>query len=197
MVDSIHDMGGMHGFGPIEVEQNEPLFHADWERDTYRMMMAYFSAARTPPDQFRYAIERMDPVEYLESSYYERWLTALETLLREQGVPNPQDDPQTDSPTSAAPDPVAMFKAGDKITARIMHPAGHTRLPRYVRGRAGVVERDWGVYTFPDAAGTEGRIVPMRLYLVRFSARELWGEERAENDTLRLDLFEAYLEAER
>ncbi len=85
-MNGIHDLGGMHGMGPIEVEQNEPVFHEEWERRVFGMFIATFGGGHFNVDQFRHAIERMNPAEYLESSYYEHWLHSIETLLIEGGA---------------------------------------------------------------------------------------------------------------
>jgi nitrile hydratase subunit beta len=85
-MNGIHDLGGMHGLGPIEPEPDEPVFHEPWERQVFGMMIATFAGGQFNVDQFRHAIERMAPAHYLESSYYEHWLAALETLLVENGA---------------------------------------------------------------------------------------------------------------
>jgi nitrile hydratase beta subunit-like protein len=85
-MNGVHDLGGMHGFGPIDPEPNEPVFHHDWERRVFGIMIATFGGGHYNVDQFRYAIERMGPVEYLTGSYYEHWLSSLETLLTERGA---------------------------------------------------------------------------------------------------------------
>ena len=84
-MNGIHDLGGMHGLGPIVREENEPVFHDDWERRAFALTMATFGDPYSL-DEFRHAIERMDPVDYLRSSYYEHWIHALQTLLIEKGI---------------------------------------------------------------------------------------------------------------
>lgn len=85
-MNGVHDLGGMHGFGPVEPEANEPVFHHDWERRVFGVMMATFGGGHYNVDEFRHAIERMRPDEYLASSYYEHWLHSTETLLLESGA---------------------------------------------------------------------------------------------------------------
>ena len=85
-MNGVHDLGGMHGNGPIEIERDEPVFHHDWERRTFALFLATFSLGASNIDEFRHAIERMEPAEYLRSSYYEHWLHAIETLMLEKGV---------------------------------------------------------------------------------------------------------------
>ncbi len=90
-MNGVHDLGGMHGFGPIAPEPDEPVFHADWERQVFGMFVTVFAGGHFNVDEFRYAIERMPPAHYLESSYYAHWLHALETLLAERGVITPAE----------------------------------------------------------------------------------------------------------
>jgi len=90
-MNGIHDLGGMHGFGPVVREKNEPVFHADWERRVFGLLTATLALQRWNIDEFRHAIERMEPAHYLESSYYEHWLHAIETLLVEKGVITEQE----------------------------------------------------------------------------------------------------------
>jgi nitrile hydratase beta subunit len=90
-MNGVHDLGGMHGMGPINPEPNEPVFHADWERRVFGVMMTMFGGGQYNVDQFRHAIERMEPAEYLRSSYYEHWLHAVETLLVEKGAVKPEE----------------------------------------------------------------------------------------------------------
>ena len=93
-----------------------------------------------------------------------------------------------------ADDVAARFKPGDRVTVRNLNPASHTRLPRYARGKTGTVEADHGVFCFNDTnAHGEGH-KPQHVYGVRFTARDLWGEQAAAKDTLYLDLFEDYIE---
>jgi len=220
-VNGIHDMGGMHGFGPIEREENEPVFHHAWEGRVYAMAM------ETPvpvPGGFRYAIERMDPAHYLASSYYEKWLYIQTQGLIEAGVltqvelddrvayfrnhpnaaPPQRNDPElvqrvladTYAPQSLRRevDRQPAFALGDAVRARNMHPVGHTRLPRYARGRRGVVAQFWGIQDIDDTLppGTEAQ--PQPLYSVRFEARELWGASAEPNCAVYIDMWESYLE---
>ncbi len=210
-MNGVHDMGGMAGFGPIEIEQHEPLFHAAWEARVRGMVYAVVDE-RYNWDEFRYAIERVDPVVYLSSSYYERWLTALERYVIEKGViaetelrarsvgaapqPGTPPLPRRSGPAARAPrgSPEPRFGPGDAVRARNIHPRGHTRLPRYVRGKRGIIDRILGVFALPDttALGLPGVFQPV--YAVRFSARELWGDGASERDSVCVDLWESYIE---
>jgi len=219
-MNGVHDMGGMHGFGPVEPEVREPVFHAEWERRAFALTLAMGAWKRWNTDMARLSRERMPPVEYLAASYYERWLWGLRTLLVEQGfvtreeLARPADRP----PAEARPRPEALkaadvprmlrnrraarlddavspkFEPGDRVVARNLNPVGHTRLPRYVRGRRGVVDRDHGVFIFPDAHAAALGKKPQHVYSVRFGARELWGPEARANDAVYADLWDDYLD---
>jgi len=193
-VNSVHDMGGMQGFGPVVREENEPVFHAPWEARVMAIRRALGATGQLPPT-LRPAIERIPPAEYLRMSYYELWFTAVVELLRNRKPPN-----RTLSPADAAEYPFELppvmlqtdappkFRVDQSVRARNIHPVGHTRLPRYVRGHVGTVEAPRGVQAFPDAEG------PQHVYCVRFPSRELWGEEAPATDSVYVDLWENYLE---
>ena len=216
-MNGIHDMGGMMCFGPVVREENEPVFHADWERRTFAMNIAA-AGVFGPVDRLRHANERMDPGHYINSDYYEHWLAGLEILAKEAGFteeeiatgvsnpPTPTTEPPPDGEVIAAlmnngfpanRDSGRLepnYSVGDRVRARNIHPPGHTRLPRYVRGREGVVDRIHGTHVFPDTAAHHEGENPQPLYSVRFAARELWGPKASGNDVLRIDLWEDYLE---
>lgn len=206
-MNGIHDLGGLTCFGPIEREADEPVFHAEWERRVFAMMMLS-GGVLGPIDAYRHAIERMAPVHYLASSYYEHWLAALETLAAERGLAAmapasaPLDADVVDAivaggmPASReVPGARPRFAPGDVVVAKNLNPAGHTRLPRYVRGRRGSVAAYHGHHVFPDTAAHLAGEHPQPLYSVRFSARELWGPEADAHDGLYIDLWESYLKA--
>ncbi len=218
-MNGIHDMGGITGFGPIGREANEPVFHADWERRVFAMNLASL-AFFGPVDRARHAIERMDAVEYLTTSYYEHWLTGIEILAKDFGyltdreidsgkaagsrqMPHPPPDadmieglvrggmPATRDDGRQAP----AFKPGDKVRARNVEIPGHTRLPRYVRGKKGVISMVHGTHAFPDTAAHDRGDNPQPLYNVRFEAAELWGDNVERKDAVYIDLWEDYLVA--
>ena len=216
-MNGVHDMGGMDGFGPVVREANEPVFHAGWERRLFAMVNLAMRAAEVNIDEFRHAIERIPPGRYLASSYYERWLAALETLLVERGVITREEllekfnDPAevggaeiAIAVRTAAPDaikekrgaksPRARFVKGDRVRARNINPSGHTRVPRYARGKRGVVARDWGVFVFPDTNAHHAGTNPQHCYSVEFEARELWGKSAEGREKVLIDLWEDYLE---
>lgn len=214
-MNGVHDMGGMDGFGPVVREQNEPVFHEKWEGRMYAIASLLGSASEVNIDEYRHAIERIPPARYLASSYYERWVAAAETLLVEHGVVTREEllakegtgvDPAqiANAVPSKGPTPVkskslrtrARFAKGARVRARNLNPSGHTRLPRYVRGKAGVVARDWGVFVFPDTYAHHAGTRPQHCYSVAFDARELWGKSAKANSRERvyIDLWEDYLE---
>ncbi len=219
-MDGIHDMGGMQGFGSVEVDADEPVFHERWQGRVFAM-----TGQLPNTDAFRHAIERMRPLDYLADGYYGRWLASLETLLCEHGAIDRDEyeariralgGSRGAAPTSplepAWPEDVPAlvpheglrrelsrtprFAVGDPIRTRDLHRRGHTRLPRYARARRGVVESLHGGWIYPDSHAHGQGAQPQHLYTVRFSARELWGDEAAAGDEVYLDLFEPYLEAD-
>jgi nitrile hydratase len=206
-MNGVHDMGGMDGFGPIPIEQNEPVFHAEWEGRIHAICASLLPRLLG----FRHAIERIPAPVYLASSYYERWLNAMVEFLVEKGQLTREEliSRGVDSVALIPPaahfegrlqTPVqekAHFREGDRVVARNINPVGHTRLPRYVRGRRGVIHRDWGIYPFPDSSVHNAGERPQHVYSVAFEARELWGDGVPPQDTLRIDLWEDYLDADR
>ena len=226
-MNGIHDMGGMQGAGPIAPESDEPVFHAQWEKEVFAIQTATSGQGLFNIDEFRHAIERMNWRHYLESSYYEHWLTAMETLLSEKGIIGTEElearvkhvkehpEAMANFPASNGPSQLAgrlekivreggstkretgqapRFKPGDKVTVRNIHPSGHTRLPRYIRGKRGTIERAHGAFILPDtnAHGRGKNLEPV--YTVRFDAREVWGDQAAVCDSIYVDLWESYLE---
>jgi nitrile hydratase len=223
-MNGAHDLGGMHGLGPInpEPEAEEPVFHADWEKRVFGLTLAAAFPGKWNIDMSRYARERQHPIDYLRHTYYENWLAGLEKLLVEAELLNPEElktgkaaGPADESiqqrvlksekvaETIAKGSPVAMtirtpprFKFGDSVRAVNRHPTGHTREPRYVRGRVGVIHEYHGAHVFPDQSA-EGSKEGRHLYSVRFSAKALWGESASGRNAVYVDLWEDYLEAAR
>ncbi len=210
------DMGGMHGFGPVRPEPGEPAFHAEWERRAMGMTIACGALGCWNIDRSRATREGLPPADYLSKPYYDIWLTALEGLLEESGLVTSRElaTGAAEGPGDAAPlaagavdaalrrggpvdrpaDGPAAFAPGDAVRTVNAHPAHHTRLPRYARGRTGVVTRVLGHHVFPDSNARSLGEDPRWLYQVRFRARELFGADRPEGDTVTLDRWEPYLE---
>jgi len=207
-VDGVHDLAGMQGFGPVEVEADEPVFHHEWEGRTFGVGAAALSAGGFNTPMFRHAIERMDPGHYLTSSYYEHWLTAVATLLVEEGmISRGELETRVDAfplsrPAAVGADDVdpstsrdaPRFAIGDVVRVRDAHFAGHIRCPRYVRGRQGVVVRIEPVVPRPEVEAHRRAKVLDPTYGVRFDAAELWTDAASPNTTVHVDLYEQYLE---
>ena len=217
-MNGVHDMGGMHGMGPIEHEKNEPVFHAPWEARAYALNRAMGAWGKWNIDASRHAKEVIPATEYLRMSYYEKWITGLVELMVEHGLVTRQEvasgKPATGAPKATpalTADAVARtlgvgaptsrdvavaprFKVGQHVRARNIHPAGHTRLPRYARGKLGTIARDHGVFVFPDTNAHFLGEKPQHVYSVRFAARELWGEKASPRDSVYIDLWDDHLE---
>jgi nitrile hydratase beta subunit len=177
-MDGIHDMGGMDGFGKVEVEPNEPVFHAPWEGRVLAMQRAMSYAGAWHIDHSRYAQERLPPQVYLNASYYQRWALAMEKNVIERGYAAAEElkaghalTPGKTLARKLTPAVVAegltrasfyrqqqgpaRFKIGDRVRTKNIHPKGHTRLPRYVRGHVGVIERCHGCHMYPDSVAAD------------------------------------------
>jgi nitrile hydratase subunit beta len=217
-VNGVHDMGGLHGFGPVRPEPDEPVFHADWERRAFALTIAMGLSGQWTLDASRFARESLPPAEYLSKSYYEIWLAALERQLAERELVAPDElaagralrpAPPVKrrlaaadvaptlgrgGPTRREPPRTARFAAGERVRARNIHPATHTRLPRYARGRRGTIQRVHGCHVFPDMNAHGLGEDPQWLYTVRFDAQELWGRDADPTLSVSIDAFEPYLE---
>ena len=217
-MNGVHDMGGMHGFGPVVYDPNEPVFHAAWEARVRGMVQLMAAWGRVNIDSGRHSIERLPPVDYLRYTYFEKWFDALISRLVDAGQIAPEelatghkaDDAPIATPPIVGDAAVTMltsgysyertiqtqprFAAGDRVRARTINPEGHTRLPRYARGRSGIVETYHGAHVFPDTNAHFQGEAPQPLYTVRFTARELWGDAAHSADTVSLDLWEDYLD---
>jgi nitrile hydratase len=217
-MNGVHDMGGMHGLGPIEHERDEPVFHARWEARALALTLAMGAWGKWNIDASRHARELIPGPDYLRMSYYEKWLTALEALMVEHGLVTGDELAQgRPAPGTAKATPMltadvvarviakggpakrdlpiqARYRVGQAVRARNIHPTGHTRLPRYARGKQGVIERDHGVYVFADSNAHFRGENPQHLYSVRFAARELWGDAASPRDSVALDLWDDHLE---
>ncbi len=218
-MNGAHDLGGAQGFGPVVPEKDEPWFHAEWERRAFALVLAMGATGAWNLDMSRHARERIPPADYLASTYYDIWRKGLERLLVERGLATAEEiaagasrNPPAElprrkaiaadlpaalakgGPTEREASAPARFKEGDGVLAKIMNPVGHTRLPRYVRGRRGRIADARGVHVFPDSNAAGRGENPQWLYSVAFAAREVWGDEAREGDEIRIDLWEPYLE---
>ncbi len=216
-MDGIHDMGGMDGFGKVEPEPDEPVFHDAWEGRVAALQRAMAYAGAWQIDHARYAQERLPPLTYLAASYYQKWQLAMETNVLERGLAGAQElaaghaqSPGKTLKRKLAPAEVpekltrgsffrpppapARFAPGDRVRTRNIHPATHTRLPRYARDKLGRVERCHGCHTFPDSIALDQGDNPQWLYTVVFEGRDLWGADADPLLTVSIDAFEPYLE---
>ena len=216
-MNGVHDMGGMHGFGRVEPEKDEPPFHAAWEGRVLAMQRALTFTGAWNIDMSRDAQERLPAGVYLSVSYYHRWALGIEKNALEKGLVGADElaaghalRPGTPVKRTLTRDTVgttfsrgsfgrptgtvARFKPGDRVRTRKLNPPSHTRLPRYARGRAGVVEAIRGCHVFPDAVTTGRGEDPQWLYTVVFDSRELWGEQADPTLTVSVEAFEPYLE---
>jgi nitrile hydratase subunit beta len=215
MTNSVHDMGGMHGFGPVEPEADEPVFHADWEKHVYALQRAMGATGLWTIDGGRASLENLPPLAYLSASYYKRWFLGLERRVVAHGLVGEDeiaagralrpgirlnrkmtlDDAKAmsfahfDRPAPGA----ARFKAGDAVRTKNIHPTTHTRLPLYARGKLGTVEAVRGCHVLPDSAAVGAGENPQWLYAVVFTARELWGDEADPSTKISIEAFEPYL----
>jgi nitrile hydratase len=205
-LDGIHDLGGIQGFGAVEVERDEPVFHHEWEGRTFAGAAGALGAGGFNTPMFRHAIERMDPAHYLGSGYYEHWLTGITTLLVERGLlqreelearaghfplsrPALVDDRDVDVAVETR-----EFAVGDEVHVRDARFAGHTRCPAYVRGRRGVIVGIEVRAPIPELEAHCDERVEEQTYAVRFDARELWGDAAEEHVVVHVDLYAHHLE---
>jgi nitrile hydratase beta subunit len=217
-MNGVHDMGGLQNMGPVQHEKKEPVFHEAWEGRIYGINSSLRALGKWNLDTWRHQIELLSPVDYLQMTYYERWLKINEQLLVKHGLATPKElatgtpDPASPKavpvltvaiaagrrdrgiPSSRDPKVTPRFQVGERVRARPMNPTGHTRLPRYARDKIGAVVRDHGVYTFPDTNAHLQGENRQHVYSVSFSARELWGEPASPRDSVYLDMWDDYLE---
>jgi len=209
-VNGVHDLGGTDGLGPVPVEENEPVWHAEWEKAAFAMFSASARAGFFGVDQFRYGIEQMHPAVYLLSPYYEHWIHTVEHYGVAAGALDPDelekrtqhylDNPDAPLPERSDPellefvevavkdgfparresDDSPKFAVGQRVRVRDDSPLGHTRRARYIRGRTGVIDLAHGTFIYPDSAGSGLGDDPQHVYTVRFTNEELWGPEAAE-----------------
>ncbi|HYH50766.1 MAG TPA: nitrile hydratase subunit beta [Acidimicrobiia bacterium] len=218
-MDGIHDMGGMQGWGKVQYDPDEPAFTAPWQGRAFAISLLSMNRLTGQNlDAMRHALERLTPLQYLQNGYYGRWLLLSETLLTDSGViaegaveararklrgedvaepPDPVLNKPEYQPTGPGSlrqiDEPPRFKVGQQVRAKDIHPAGHTRLPRYVRGRVGTVERILPAAVLPDTNAHFLGENAQHCYQVAFDSQTLWGDE-AEDFVLHVDLFDSYLE---
>jgi len=219
-MNSIHDLGGMTGFGPMPFEDNEPVFHEEWERRTFGVNILSLMAGLYTADESRHAMERIPALRWLKSPYYEHWLDGTATLLVEMGIAT-EEELRTGKATEGVPDWVAklkavpaeavaaivatnhnkhgqvdhapLFKKGDRVRTQNIHPKTHTRLPRYIRGHIGTIHEYRGPFFYADKRTIHDPEVACHTYTVRFDGKELWGESAGPKDAVYIEMYETYL----
>ena len=219
-MNGAQDLGGTMGHGPINPERDEPVFHADWEKSVLALTLAMGFYGQWNIDKGRFTRESLPPAQYLSSTYYQIWFAGLCALLEEFGFVTPEEiasgekqiaprelprGPVTagevpailsrGGPADRQPAAPARFNVGDRVHTANINPQSHTRLARYLRGRTGEVVLVHGAHVFPDSSAHGKGEDPRWLYTVRFSARELWGDDRNPNDHVHADIWEPYLAA--
>jgi nitrile hydratase len=217
-MNGVHDMGGMHGFGPVKIDWDfTPKSLSEWEKRVDLLLGATMRVGIFNIDAFRFGIEQMEPARYLATPYFGRWAASVEWNLIREGVitldeldawvetlrsdpvvtPTPGAKPFTppdQTPGKPLPPIQPRFAVGDQVITRNVHPTGHTRLPRYARGKPGVIERVYEAEPFADDRADNKRVPMQHTYRVRFDARDLWGESAEPNAFVTLDLYDSYLE---
>ncbi len=217
-MNGVHDMGGMHGMGPIRPDKDELPFHAPWEGRVHALNRAMRALRLWNLDADRYALESLPPADYLRMTYYERWFTRLTVQVVKYGLVTGEEMQSGKAaegsakatpamtvamapsflsrglPSSKDPKVAPRFKVGQQVRARNLNPTGHTRLPRYARGKMGRIHRDHGVYSFPDTDAHSLGEKRQHVYSVRFAARELWGEGASSRDSVYIDMWDDYLD---
>ncbi len=218
-----HDIGGVKGLGAVEIEQNEPVFHSDWERRIFGITMATLGKGLYGIEHFRSGIEQIPILPYMESSYYERWIATLEHNLIGSGVLSEDEidaraaelsrDPDAEIGRRDEPESCEMllgaihggmspereveaerrFDIGDRVIASGTDAAGHTRLPRYVRGKQGTITRLDKAFVYPETNVLGEGENPEWCYCVRFEADEVWGGDAEDRAPVYVDVWESYL----
>jgi len=202
-MDGMHDLGGKQGFGPVRYTHNAQAFHAQWEKRVNALYAHAVKLGIFNMDEYRHAIERMEPRHYLTASYYERSLTSLATLCVEKGViPREELEQRANgafplaSPSAPGRTNVAArecFKPGDRVRVRSDYVPGHVRMPGYIRGKTGLVVGVSPAYPFPDAHAHSVDAADEPTYDVRFRSQDLWPDS-AEPALVHAGVFESYLE---
>jgi len=218
-MNGIHDMGGLHGMGPVEREKNEPVFHARWEGRVFALRRAMGAWGKWNLEATRYEVELVPAADYLRMSYYQRQFVAFIELMVKRGLMT-QAEAESGKEARGSPKAVpaltvtqartlvtqgvpasrnvpvpSRFQPGQRVRALNINPKGHTRLPRYARGKVGAIDRDHGVHVFPDTNAHFLGEKPQHVYSVRFTARELWGEQASLRDSVYIDMWDDYLES--
>jgi len=217
-VNGAQDLGGMMGFGPIAPELDEPVFHHDWEKRALALTLAAGACGEWNIDRSRHARETLPPAAYLSKSYYEIWIAGLQKLLLGAGMVAGEELKQgraiaparpvrarlaradvgkalaSGSPYNRPPPAPPLYAPGEAARTRVINPSTHTRLPRYARGKIGVVEAVRGYFVFPDSNAHGAGEDAHWCYTLRFTGQELWGDDADPPLKVSIDAWEPYLE---
>ncbi len=202
-MDGLHDLGGKQGFGTVRYAPEAAVFHEAWEKRINALYGVGVRLGIFNMDEYRHAIERMEPRHYMTASYYERTLTSLATLCVEKGVLTQaelQARAQGSFPLARPSGPGRSnapnrhsFQLGDRVRVRAEHVSGHVRMPGYIRGKTGVVVSESPRYPFPDAHAHGVAAENEPTYDVRFNSRDLWADA-ADDAQVHVGVFQSYLE---
>lgn len=219
-MDGLADMGGTPGWGRVPPPRaDEPVFAEPWQGRAFALALVSYRTAGANVDAFRHSLERLDRASYFDDGYYGRWLNGGELLLTDNAILAPgaveararnlrgENVEEPPIPVPARPDyaetavgPLrtveapAAFAVGERVRAKDLSPAGHIRLPAYIRGHVGVVDLIAHAAVLPDTNAHYLGENPQYVYTVRFDSRELWGAE-TEPFSLTVEMYESYLEA--
>jgi len=216
-MDGIHDLGGLQGFGPLEIDPDPRPFKHDWEARVYGLSMSVKRPASWNLDWWRHVRELIMPIDYLTRPYFEQWAQIYAALLIDSGMASIEEVASgkadgklsVDGAPMGAPEvPEASkrmkdytrhtnakpaFAVGETVFTKSIGEAGHTRLPRYARAKEGRVHAYRGIHVLPDASAL-GQDYAEPLYTVSFSAAEFFPDAAGRRDFVYLDLWESYLE---
>lgn len=217
-MDGIHDLGGKQGFGPVDVDEEQVAFHADWEGRMWAIAQCAGGRDGWTLDWWRHCRELIDPVDYLARPYFDSWMQAYTATYIDSGTISLDEIIHAKSATPAVAPPPAKnsadvladvqaqgisfekplqqaprFTVGDNVMTRQLTTTHHTRLPAYARGKPGIIHAHHGAHIFADSSA-QGDESAQHIYSVAFAARDLWPEARNSKDRVFLDLWESYLE---
>ena len=214
-MNNVHDMGGMQGYGAIELEPQEPVFHHDWERRAFALIVATNTAGQWNIDQSRAVRESLPPLQYLSNTYYQIWLDAFQKQLLGTGMISPQELSEAKAsgpglpgvkarsaqqlpsalrqgwPSERPATVAAAFSLGQRVRTIEAHPKTHTRLPAYCRDKVGIITGLHGMHVFPDKTAL-GVDEAQWMYTVEFTGQTLWGADTSAS-SLSLNCWEPYL----
>jgi nitrile hydratase len=202
-MDGIHDLGGRQGFGRVRYARDARPFHEPWEVRANSLYAFAVRAGLINMDEYRHAIERMDPRHYIGAGYYERSLTGLATLCVEKGIVTRAELERRANgafplASSSAPGRTnapmrERFLPGARVRVKADYVPGHVRMPAYIRGKTGVVVHETPCYPFPDAHAHGVAAEDEPTYDVRFRSEDLWPNS-ADPALIHVGVFQSYLE---